>query len=121
MSIVVCWCFTAFLLHSLGESPSSSASDIDNLNNLAVVDKVTMTRGSNTHVANNQVISAQNRPNIVRLLDFVSFNFLTSLMFHLEILSGCLDPGVPQNYCWGFSGLMIQRNSRKLVLYWTTR
>uniref|UniRef100_A0A0R0J8U8 CW-type domain-containing protein n=1 Tax=Glycine max TaxID=3847 RepID=A0A0R0J8U8_SOYBN len=55
---------------SQGESPSSSASDIDNLNNLAVVDKVTMTRGSNTHVANNQVISAQNRPNIVRLLDF---------------------------------------------------
>ncbi|KAL2339060.1 hypothetical protein Fmac_013506 [Flemingia macrophylla] len=55
---------------SQGESPSSSASDIDNLNNLAVVDKATLTRCSNTHVAKNQVISAQNFPNIVRLLDF---------------------------------------------------
>ncbi|KAG4378362.1 hypothetical protein GLYMA_17G024800v4 [Glycine max] len=55
---------------SQGESPSSSASDIDNLNNLAVADKATLTRGSNTHVPSNQVISARNRPNIVRLLDF---------------------------------------------------
>ena len=110
-------CFTAFLLHSLGESPSSSASDIDNLNNLAVADKATLTRGSNTHVPSNQVISARNRPNIVRLLDFVSFNFLTCLVFYLENLSGCLEPGVPWNYCWGFNGFMIQDNSRKLVLY----
>ncbi|KAK7348224.1 hypothetical protein VNO80_22774 [Phaseolus coccineus] len=55
---------------SQGESPSSSASDIDNLNNLAAVDRSNLTRGYNTLVADNQVISAQNRPNIVRLLDF---------------------------------------------------
>ncbi|KAK7363607.1 hypothetical protein VNO77_05756 [Canavalia gladiata] len=56
---------------SQGESPSSSVSDIDNLNNLAVVDKANLTRGTNTtHFANNQVIFARNHPNIVRLLDF---------------------------------------------------
>ncbi|XP_014505537.1 uncharacterized protein LOC106765429 [Vigna radiata var. radiata] len=55
---------------SQGESPSSSASDIDNLNNVGAVDRTTLTRGYSTLAANNQVISAQNRPNIVRLLDF---------------------------------------------------
>ncbi|KAK7264610.1 hypothetical protein RJT34_32219 [Clitoria ternatea] len=55
---------------SQGESPSSSASDIDNLNNLVAVDKATLTRGANFHVANNQVISAQQRPNLVSILDF---------------------------------------------------
>ncbi|RDX82563.1 hypothetical protein CR513_36627, partial [Mucuna pruriens] len=56
---------------SQGESPSSSASDVDNLNNQAAADKATLPRGtSNTHVAINQVISARTRPNLVRLLDF---------------------------------------------------
>jgi len=87
--------FHCFFTPFLGESPSSSASDIDNLNNLAAVDRSNLTRGYNTLVANNQVISAQNRPNIVRLLDFVSFNLLIHLMFHLENLSGCFDPEVP--------------------------
>lgn len=82
--LVMFYCFfTPFIL---GESPSSSASDIDNLNNLVVVDKATLTRGSNTHVANNQVTSARNWPNIVRLLDFVSSNFSTRLIFQLENL-----------------------------------
>ncbi|KAJ1427281.1 Zinc finger, CW-type [Sesbania bispinosa] len=55
---------------SQGESPSSSASDIDNLNNMVAVDKSTLPRSTNTHVANNQVISARNHPTLVRLLDF---------------------------------------------------
>ncbi|KAK7412954.1 hypothetical protein VNO78_04742 [Psophocarpus tetragonolobus] len=55
---------------SQGDSPSSSASDVDNLNNQAAVDKATLPRGTNTHVAVNQVISARTRPNLVRLLDF---------------------------------------------------
>ncbi|CAJ1941046.1 unnamed protein product [Sphenostylis stenocarpa] len=69
---------------SQGESPSSSASDIDNLNNLAAVDKATLTRGSNTHVANNQVIFARNRPNILRLLDFTQ-----NISFAMEASRKC--------------------------------
>ncbi|XP_061349135.1 cysteine-tryptophan domain-containing zinc finger protein 7-like [Gastrolobium bilobum] len=55
---------------SQGESPSSFASDIDNLNNVAAIDKATLPMCNNTHVADNQVISARTCPNIVRLLDF---------------------------------------------------
>ncbi|KAK7329412.1 hypothetical protein VNO77_23579 [Canavalia gladiata] len=55
---------------SQGESPSSSASDVDNLNNQAATDRATLARGTNTHVAVNQVISARTRPNLARLLDF---------------------------------------------------
>ena len=66
--------YSVFVLLCLGESPSSSASDVDNLNNQAAADKAALPRGTNTHVAINQVISARTRPNLVRLLDFVSFN-----------------------------------------------
>ena len=59
------------LLFWLGESPSSSASDVDNLNNLAMADKAALSKGSGPHAANH-VIVPQNRPNFVRLLDFVS-------------------------------------------------
>ncbi|XP_047980733.1 cysteine-tryptophan domain-containing zinc finger protein 7-like isoform X2 [Salvia hispanica] len=52
-----------------GESPSSSASDVDNLNNLAMADKAALSKGSGPHAANH-VIVPQNRPNFVRLLDF---------------------------------------------------
>ncbi|KAL0348696.1 UNVERIFIED_CONTAM: hypothetical protein Sangu_1097400 [Sesamum angustifolium] len=52
-----------------GESPSSSASDVDNLNNLAAADKATLSKGSGSH-AGNHVIVPRNRPNFVRLLDF---------------------------------------------------
>ncbi|KAF8089403.1 hypothetical protein N665_0506s0010 [Sinapis alba] len=54
-----------------GESPSSSASDVDNVNHPAGADKVGNSRGiSSPLVAGNQVISAQNRYNILRLLQF---------------------------------------------------
>ncbi|TKY54131.1 MORC family CW-type zinc finger protein 4 [Spatholobus suberectus] len=85
---------------SQGESPSSSASDIDNLNNLAVVDKATLTRGSNTHVANNQVISACNRPNIVRLLEFtqdISFAMEASRKCHSTFMAANLNMEEAQN------------------------
>ncbi|XP_059632711.1 cysteine-tryptophan domain-containing zinc finger protein 7-like [Cornus florida] len=52
-----------------GESPSSSASDVDNLNNQAMVDKAGLSKGIGSH-AGNHFISARNRPNFVRLLDF---------------------------------------------------
>ncbi|CAA2983177.1 Pyridine nucleotide-disulfide oxidoreductase domain-containing protein 2 [Olea europaea subsp. europaea] len=51
-----------------GESPSSSASDIDNLNNL-MVDKAVLSKGYGSH-AGNHVIVPRNRPNLVCLLDF---------------------------------------------------
>ncbi|CAH8269546.1 unnamed protein product [Arabidopsis lyrata] len=54
-----------------GESPSSSASDVDNVNHPAAVDRVGTSRGiSSPLVAGNHVISAQNRSNLLRLLQF---------------------------------------------------
>nr|KYP50137.1 hypothetical protein KK1_028121 [Cajanus cajan] len=61
---------SALQMVSQGESPSSSASDVDNLNNQAAADKATLLRGTNTHVAINQVIPARTCPTLVRLLDF---------------------------------------------------
>ncbi|EOY06471.1 hypothetical protein QUC31_016266 [Theobroma cacao] len=54
-----------------GESPSSSASDVDNnLNNYSTVDKAPLAKGNVSHVAGTHVILARNRPSFVRLLDF---------------------------------------------------
>ncbi|KAJ9154479.1 hypothetical protein P3X46_027806 [Hevea brasiliensis] len=55
---------------SQGESPSSSASDIDNLNNQAAVDKATISKGTVSHVSGNPFIVARNHSNFLRLLDF---------------------------------------------------
>ncbi|XP_019439306.1 PREDICTED: uncharacterized protein LOC109345011 isoform X2 [Lupinus angustifolius] len=61
---------TTLQMVSQGESSSSSASDVDNLNNQTGVYKATFPMATNNHVSGNQVISAQTRPNLVRLLDF---------------------------------------------------
>ncbi|KAL3029912.1 hypothetical protein AAZX31_03G191100 [Glycine max] len=62
---------TALQMVPLGESPSSSASDVDNVNNSTAADKVTISKSVNSpQVAGNHVISARNRPNFVRLLNF---------------------------------------------------
>ncbi|KAG4928579.1 hypothetical protein JHK84_054132 [Glycine max] len=62
---------TALQMAPLGESPSSSASDVDNANNSTAADKVTISKSVNSpQVAGNHVISARNRPNFVRLLNF---------------------------------------------------
>lgn len=53
----------------LGESPSSSASDVDNTNNLTVAEKTVLSKGSGSH-SGNHVIAPRNRPSLVRLLDF---------------------------------------------------
>ncbi|KAJ4956717.1 hypothetical protein NE237_013500 [Protea cynaroides] len=54
-----------------GESPSSSASDVDNLNNQASVDKIAVTKDNNSsQVAGNHVIVARNRPTFERMLGF---------------------------------------------------
>ncbi|XP_060197841.1 cysteine-tryptophan domain-containing zinc finger protein 7-like isoform X1 [Lycium barbarum] len=52
-----------------GESPSSSASDVDNTNNQTVAEKTALSRGCGSH-AGNHVIAPRNRPSFVRLLDF---------------------------------------------------
>lgn len=74
---VLCILWVELISHgfvlSLGESPSSSASDVDNLNNPATMDKVALTKGANSpQVTGNHVIPSRNRPNFVRLLNFVS-------------------------------------------------
>ncbi|XP_044492146.1 cysteine-tryptophan domain-containing zinc finger protein 7-like isoform X2 [Mangifera indica] len=62
---------TALQMAPPGESPSSSASDVDNLNHPTTVDKVALPKGvSSPQVAGNQVISARKRPNLVRVLNF---------------------------------------------------
>ncbi|KAK9161507.1 hypothetical protein Syun_007848 [Stephania yunnanensis] len=62
---------SAFLMLPPGESPSSSASDVDNLNNQGVLDKAGLGKGTNSpHVAGNHVIVARNKPNFARLLNF---------------------------------------------------
>lgn len=56
-----------------GESPSSSASDVDNVNNSATADKVAQPKGvSSPQVLGNNFISVRTRPNFTRLLSFVS-------------------------------------------------
>ncbi|KAI3732447.1 hypothetical protein L1987_63652 [Smallanthus sonchifolius] len=57
-----------------GESPSSiaSASDLDNLKNLAVADKETVAKGvSVPQVVENHVIAAKSKPNFTRILNFM--------------------------------------------------
>ncbi|XP_010269447.1 PREDICTED: uncharacterized protein LOC104606096 [Nelumbo nucifera] len=54
-----------------GESPSSSASDVDNLNHQGLQDKAALTKSTNSpHVGGNHVIVARNRPRFDGLLDF---------------------------------------------------
>ncbi|KAB2625234.1 hypothetical protein D8674_016894 [Pyrus ussuriensis x Pyrus communis] len=59
-----------FNMAPLGESPSSSASDLDNLNNQVMADKSILSNGAGSHVFGNHVVAAHNRSNFVRLLDF---------------------------------------------------
>ncbi|GMI70330.1 hypothetical protein HRI_000702300 [Hibiscus trionum] len=54
-----------------GESPSSSASDVDNnLNNQQTVEKAPLAKGLVSHVGGTHVIGARSRPSFVRLLNF---------------------------------------------------
>ncbi|CAA7388592.1 unnamed protein product [Spirodela intermedia] len=63
---------TALQLVPTGESPSSSASDVDNLNNQNMGDKAVSAKAvSSPHGTGNHVIAPRNRPNFVRLLNFV--------------------------------------------------
>ncbi|WJX85051.1 hypothetical protein P8452_67558 [Trifolium repens] len=62
---------TALQMTPLGESPSSSASDVDNVNNSTAADKVVISKSVNSpQVAGNHVIAARSRPNFVRILNY---------------------------------------------------
>ncbi|KZV54055.1 hypothetical protein F511_39091 [Dorcoceras hygrometricum] len=62
-----------------GESPASSGSDVDNLNNLVVVDQAPLSKGNDSH-ALNHVVVPRNRANLTRLLDFVRRLILVMLI-----------------------------------------
>lgn len=56
-----------------GESPSSSASDIDNLNNQNAADKSVLAKASaSPNITGNHVIAARNRPCFMRLLTYTN-------------------------------------------------
>ncbi|XP_057508064.1 cysteine-tryptophan domain-containing zinc finger protein 7 [Actinidia eriantha] len=78
----------------LGESPSSSASDVDNMNNPSTLDKVPLAKGvSSPQVAGNHVIAAQNRPKFVRLLNFAQdVNFAMEASRKSQIAFAAANP-----------------------------
>ncbi|CAN0899011.1 Cysteine-tryptophan domain-containing zinc finger protein 3 [Linum grandiflorum] len=62
---------TALQMIPTGESPSSSASDIDNLNHPTTVDKVTLGKGiSSPQVTGSLIIPGRNRPHVTRMCTF---------------------------------------------------
>ncbi|XP_024981094.1 uncharacterized protein LOC112517912 isoform X2 [Cynara cardunculus var. scolymus] len=64
---------TSLQIGPTGESPSSSASasDLDNMNNPATIDKAALAKGLNApQIAGNHVIAARNKPNFMRILNF---------------------------------------------------
>ncbi|KAI4319424.1 hypothetical protein MLD38_033022 [Melastoma candidum] len=60
----------AFKINLAGESPSSSASDLDNVNNSAAMDKSAPKCGSSPNVSQSQSLIAQNHEHLIRLLNF---------------------------------------------------
>ncbi|CAJ1879051.1 unnamed protein product [Sphenostylis stenocarpa] len=93
---------TALQVIPLGESPSSSASDVDNVNNSTAADKVTTISKSinSPQVAGNHVIAARHRPNFVRLLGFaqdVNFAMEASRKSRNAFAAANSSPGVGKN------------------------
>lgn len=70
--------FSLFFIYSLiitfvGESPSSSASDIDNLNNNGLSKGSSSKDANSPQVAGNHLLlAARNQPHLMRLLAYVS-------------------------------------------------
>ncbi|KAH8517391.1 hypothetical protein H0E87_005359 [Populus deltoides] len=99
-----------------GESPSSSASDIDNLNNTTTPDKVPLTKGiGSPQVTGSHIIAARNRPNFVRLLRFVMKLSLVGVCLgqstHETLLSYIREAGAPLSgskvyICMKWSGIL---------------
>ncbi|KAK8635093.1 hypothetical protein V6N13_022970 [Hibiscus sabdariffa] len=71
-----------------GESPSSSASDVDNnLNNQQTAEKAPLAKGLVSHVGGTHFIVARSRPSFVRLLDFTQ-DLLLDIALTLLSFSG---------------------------------
>eukprot|EP00257_Ricinus_communis_P005916 XP_002520661.2 uncharacterized protein LOC8287159 [Ricinus communis] len=91
---------TALQMVPPGESPSSSASDVDNLNHPATADKGTLTKSiSSPQVAGSHIIAARNRPNFSRLLNFaqdVNFAMEASRKSRLAFAAANLSLGETQ-------------------------
>ncbi|XP_009391580.3 cysteine-tryptophan domain-containing zinc finger protein 7-like [Musa acuminata AAA Group] len=65
---------SAFQILPPGESPSSSSSDVDNLNNQAILGKNASAKGvSSPQVAGNHVIAARHHHQVVRLLHYTNY------------------------------------------------
>ncbi|XP_074565309.1 LOW QUALITY PROTEIN: cysteine-tryptophan domain-containing zinc finger protein 7-like [Curcuma longa] len=63
----------AFQFHPPGESPSSSASDVDNLNNQALLVKNASVKGvSSPQVAGNHILAARHHLQVMRLLHYTN-------------------------------------------------
>ncbi|CAL0302444.1 unnamed protein product [Lupinus luteus] len=92
---------TALQMVPLGESPSSSASDFDNVNNSTAADKVILSKSVNSpQVAGNHIIAARNRPNLVRLLSFaqdMNFAMEASRRSRNAFAAANSSPGVGKN------------------------
>ncbi|TKY61810.1 MORC family CW-type zinc finger protein 4 [Spatholobus suberectus] len=88
---------SALQMIPLGESPSSSASDVDNVNNSTAADKVTISRSVHSpQVAGNHVIAARNR----RLLNFaqdVNFAMEASRKSRNAFAAANSSPGAGKN------------------------
>lgn len=63
----------------LGESPSSSASDLDNLNHQATADKAASAKvvGS-PQVSGSHIITSRNRASLLRVLNYVSMTIYST-------------------------------------------
>ncbi|KAI4341700.1 hypothetical protein MLD38_026393 [Melastoma candidum] len=59
-----------FKINPAGESPSSSVSDLDNVNNSAAMEKSAPKCGRSPNVSQSQSIIAQNREQLIRLFNF---------------------------------------------------
>lgn len=57
----------------LGESPSSSVSDVDNLNNQALLGKNALAKGVSSQASGNHVLAAHHHHQVMQLLYYVSY------------------------------------------------
>lgn len=70
-------CYLLLFITFLGESPSSSASDIDNLNNNGLSKGPSSKDANSPQVTgNNLLLAARNQPHLTRLLAYVSSSYI---------------------------------------------
>ncbi|KAG6482465.1 cysteine-tryptophan domain-containing zinc finger protein 7-like [Zingiber officinale] len=86
-----------------GESPSSSASDVDNLNNQALLSKNVSVKGvSSPQVAGNHILAARHHPQVMRLLHYANdlncaFEATRKIQISIAAASANLDKDRPDS------------------------